>query len=329
MTVNFLYVGNVIDQDSPLGVRGNSNPIAIYLQTMQKVKDALPVYNICSLKGVDHLHDDIMAEPFSEYLKKHPNLHRPHGHSFYHLLLFTKGGGYHTIDFERFEVKAGQIYFMIPGQVHSWEFEGEMEGYVINFSDDLFHAFLSDQLYLERFNFLGGVTGENIIQFNAKERLEAEQLLSAVIAETQTIQPYSKDKVRLLMLSLFILAARSESSNNAGDTVKPNLQLLYKFRRLVNQHYSEYKLPKDYASMLSVSPNHLNTICSDLLGKSAGEIIRERILLEAKRQLVNLDASISTIAYSLGFTDNSYFTKFFKKYTGTTPEEFKKSFNGY
>lgn len=105
--------------------------------------------------------------------------------------------------------------------------------------------------------------------------------------------------------------------------LKPGLQLLFRFRRLVNQHYSEYKLPKDYAEMLSITPNHLNTLCSNLLNKSAGEIIRERIVLEAKRQLVNLDASISTIAYSLGFTDNSYFTKFLRSIPTLHPKSLK------
>ena len=60
------------------------------------------------------------------------------------------------------------------------------------------------------------------------------------------------------------------------------------------------------------------------VAKQAGAFIRERILLEAKRQLVNLDERIAGIGYYLGFTDNSYFTKFFKKYTGITPETFRQ-----
>jgi AraC family transcriptional activator of pobA len=94
---------------------------------------------------------------------------------------------------------------------------------------------------------------------------------------------------------------------------------------LVNQHYVEKRLPKEYAAMLYVTPNYLNALCRDLLGKSAGQLIRDRILLEAKRLLVNTDISISEIAYRLNFKDNSYFTKFFKKYSGVTPEDFKTS----
>ena len=79
--------------------------------------------------------------------------------------------------------------------------------------------------------------------------------------------------------------------------------------------------------MLHVTPNYLNARCNELLGKPAGAVIRERILLEAKRQLVNRDAGIAGIGYDLGFTDNSYFTKFFRKYTGLTPEAFRRDLN--
>ena len=77
--------------------------------------------------------------------------------------------------------------------------------------------------------------------------------------------------------------------------------------------------------MLYITPNHLNACCKEVLGIPAGEVIRNRIVLEAKRLLVNLQLSISEIAYTLNFEDNSYFTKFFKKYAGVTPEEFRNS----
>jgi AraC-like DNA-binding protein len=62
-----------------------------------------------------------------------------------------------------------------------------------------------------------------------------------------------------------------------------------------------------------------------VLGKTAGEVIRDRKLLEAKRMLVNLDLNVSEIAYQLNFSDSSHFSKFFKKHTGRSPEEFRKS----
>ena len=67
-------------------------------------------------------------------------MHFPHKHSFYHLVFFTAGAGCHSIDFDRFAIQTNQIYFMIPGQVHTWEFEGDMEGYVVNFSTAFFQS---------------------------------------------------------------------------------------------------------------------------------------------------------------------------------------------
>ncbi len=291
---------------------------------MQKLNNAIPVIDICSLHGVDQLHPDVIAEHFADYLKVHPNLHHTHGHSFYHLVLFTGGGGYHTIDFRKYPVTIGQLYFMVPGQVHSWSFEGNVDGYVVNFSEELFRPFLADTRYLERFSFLSGDSTEPVLQLEPSELAKAAGILQQLVQESATSGAFQLDMLRLNLLNFFILVARnSGSESNAKDLANPNLLVLHNFRRLLNQFYYQYKLPKDYAAMLYVTPNHLNALCRDLLGKSAGELIRERIVLEAKRQLVNAPANISGIGYGLGFSDNSYFTKFFKKYTGTTPEEFR------
>lgn len=292
---------------------------------MQKVKDTIPVYDICSLSGDGHRNETLIAERFADYLKAHPNLHGAHGHSFYHLVLFTKGGGYHTIDFNRYAVQPGELYFMVPGQVHSWAFEGEMDGYVVNFSEGLFSSFLADSQYLERFPFFSGDAAEQIIMLSGPELQEGRAILEQVVVEVRGMELLHDDAVRVQLLKLFILAARNAGADKgAPGKTPPNLLVLRNFRKLINLHYTQYKLPKDYAAMLYVTPNYLNALCKDLLGKAAGELIRERILLEAKRQLVNLKAGIAGIGYSLGFTDNSYFTKFFKKYTGMTPEDFRR-----
>lgn len=296
-----------------------------YLCVMKrKARNELPVYDICSLRSDGHRHADMIAERFADYLQRHPGLHRPHGHSFYHLVLFTKGGGTHAIDFRRYPVKAGQIYFMVPGQVHSWDFEGETDGFIVNFPEELFHTFFADPAYLDRFFFWEDAAEEHAIQLTSSDAGEAARILAQVTEEAAGDQVLRVERIRVLLLSLFILVARAGGSTPAKGKMGHNQVLLQHFRRLVNRHYHEYRLPKEYAAMLYITPNHLNALCQDLAGKPAGEVIRDRILLEAKRQLVNTDAAVSDIGYRLGFRDNSYFTKFFKRYTGTTPEEFKK-----
>jgi len=101
-------------------------------------------------------------------------------------------------------------------------------------------------------------------------------------------------------------------------------QVMGSFRKLLDQNYKTMRLPSEYAAMLFVTPNHLNVLSRDLLGRSAGEVIRDRVLLEAKRLLTNAGMTGAQIAGELNFQDNSYFNRFFKKYEGVTPEEFRR-----
>jgi AraC-like DNA-binding protein len=292
---------------------------------MQQLKNTIPLYDICSLSAHDQILKEIIAEPFAAYLKVHPNLHLAHRHSFYHIVFFTEGRGYHTIDFERFGVKAGQIYFMIPGQVHSWNFEGSVDGFVVNFSDGLFHSFLSDNTYLDKYTFFNGVARNSVFQLPVNARDEAKELFKKIIREVKKNDGSSVDFVRVCLIELFITVFRTAPTSNAGRIPQQNQLILSNFRKLIDTYYAEKRLPKEYAAMLYITPNHLNALCKDLLGKPAGELIRDRILLEAKRLLININLAISEIALQLNFADNSHFTKFFKKSTQITPEEFRKA----
>jgi AraC family transcriptional activator of pobA len=289
---------------------------------MKKVKGPIPVFDICSLNGENHRYADIQIEPFAAYLEKHPNLHHVHGHTFYHVVVFTAGGGTYTIDFEKYSVNRGEAYFMLPGQVHGWNFE--VDGYVINFSEEFLLSFLADKQYLDRFSFLSD-TSNNVYKLSEEGLSIIIQLLGIAVSELENVQQYQMDMVRSLLLSVMIHFERSIVKDAIGNDVKnTNIILLNNFKKLINNYFTQYKLPKEYAAMLYITPNHLNALCQDMLNRSAGDMIRDRVLLEAKRQLINVDNNVANIAYGLGFTDNSYFTKFFKKYTGLTPEEFKK-----
>jgi AraC-like DNA-binding protein/mannose-6-phosphate isomerase-like protein (cupin superfamily) len=289
-------------------------------------KEKIPVYDICSLSKDKQLkQNDLLVERFGAYLNRHEHsLHHAHRHSFYHLVLFTKGSGTHTIDFNQFTVKPYEIYFMIPGQVHSWHFKGEVDGYIINFSDTLFRSFLLNPNYLERFHFFSGVSEESVCQLPTEVHEKVTHLFDEILAQTTDGKDGETDMIRLLLMQLFLIVESSCTANNKNSIPQQKQMLLRNFRRLIDQHYLSIKLPKEYADLLYITPNHLNALCQDVLGKTAGELIRDRILLEAKRLLTSANMTVTEIAYNLNFQDNSYFNRFFKKYVGVTPEEFRK-----
>jgi AraC family transcriptional regulator, transcriptional activator of pobA len=281
-----------------------------------------PVYDICALS--DFGQDDIIVSRFAPYLEHHKNLHAAHRHTFYHLVLFTQGGGSHTIDFESFKVKPCQIYFMIPGQVHSWNFEGFTDGYVINFSGPFFQTFLLNPAYVENLPFFSGDLKDAVIDLPASLHAKISALFEEIIEESANRTQPGTDMLRVLMLRLFIMIGGLNKDAGTMGPASYNQTLLKNFKKLIDANYTRLKLPKDYADLLYITPNPLNAICKDLLGMQAGEVIRNRTLLEAKRLLTNPRLNIAGIAFELNFSDNSYFTKFFKKAEGITPEEFRK-----
>jgi AraC family transcriptional activator of pobA len=286
------------------------------------MQSVIPVYDICKLS--DFQQDDLLISRFATYLGKHKNLYFPHKHTFYHLVLFTKGGGKHSIDFKTFDVTPNQVYFMIPGQVHSWNFEGEVDGYVIHFSLPFFQSFLLKNEYLDQFPFFSGIIDDAVIHIPKPLQQTITGLFEEIIIESEDPGRMGVDLIRALMLQAFILISRINSDDKEKQLPPYNYTLLKTFQKLIEKNYSTLKLPRDYAELLYITPNHLNAICNDILGQSAGEVIRNRVLLEAKRLLINLNLTIAEIGYQLNFNDNSYFTRFFKKYAGITPEEFRK-----
>jgi AraC family transcriptional regulator, transcriptional activator of pobA len=99
--------------------------------------------------------------------------------------------------------------------------------------------------------------------------------------------------------------------------------LANRFLCLVGENYKSLSSVSDYAARLEVTASHLNETVRRTMRKTAGQVIRERLLLEAKRLLLHSDLSVSEIAYHLSFEDPSYFARFFRKHTGQAPAEFR------
>lgn len=285
-------------------------------------KDTIPTIDISKLDS--NAPSDVLVSRFAPYLNQHHRtLDIAHRHNFYHLVFFTQGSGSHTIDFTTFPLVPNQIYFMVPGQVHSWSFEGQIDGYVANFTDSLFQSFLLKGSYLENFSFFGGIAANGVINLGPELGSEVKVIFEKLIQRAHK-GPLALDMIRVLLLEMFILIDQNTLSDKAQSIPHYNYTLLSNYQKLIERNYINLRLPKDYAELLFVTPNHLNALCKAHLGMQAGELIRNRIILEAKRLLINLTLSVSQIAYSLNFNDNSYFTKFFRKHTGLTPEEFRR-----
>jgi AraC family transcriptional activator of pobA len=107
-------------------------------------------------------------------------------------------------------------------------------------------------------------------------------------------------------------------------TLRPTDPIVDKLRRLVEENLGNKRLLDFYAERLAMTSDRLNKHVKRATGVTAGHLIRQRVLSEAKRQLVFSDVPIHKIAYDLAFSDPSHFARFFRQQTGATPQTFRK-----
>lgn len=286
----------------------------------------MPTYSICNLLGADRCMAEIIVTRLRAFINSHQGLVFPHRHDFYQIALFTQGGGQHSIDFQQYDVVPHQVYYMAPGQVHTWDFDEHTEGYVINFNESLFASFLNNAHFVRDFPLFSGLNRSSVHTLDMACCMDVEQTFARMLEEFEHGSDYKMDMLRGLLITILVRLSRAMPTGFKEGVSKHNLVLMRQFEKLIEEHYREKRLPKAYAEMMFVTPNHLNALVNSAVGKSAGEIIRERVLLEAKRLLANSDMLVSQISEALSFEDDAYFIRFFKKYLGVTPERFRAAY---
>jgi AraC family transcriptional activator of pobA len=132
----------------------------------------------------------------------------------------------------------------------------------------------------------------------------------------------------LALLAIAVARLAASRARTGTVTLRPADPTVEALRRLLEEHFRKERLLGFYAEKLAVTPDRLNDIVKRATGVTAGHLIRQRVLTEAKRQLVFTTLAIHEISYDLTFADPSHFARFFRKQTGTTPQAFREQGGG-
>lgn len=265
-------------------------------------------------------------DSFDNAKKTNSDVYAPHRHDLYEVFWISEGQGTCWVDFQPYDIQPPMLVFIAPGQVHSWQLTGAFAGYILLFTNDFFATrsmeTVTRPLELPFFETPGSGPALSVIREHAVDFASLFQKLEAEFQVSQRDQDVALHAyLRLLMIEAKRLSEKLPTGNNHRD--ESAALLTKRFLHLVEKNFLAIVSVADYAEMLSVTPNHLIETTKRTVGKPAGRIIRERVLLEAKRLLCYSDMSASDIAYHLSFEDPSYFSRFFKKYTGMCPMEFR------
>jgi len=240
--------------------------------------------------------------------------HKNHSHDFFEILWFTSSGGtVHYIDFEPYPVESGLVYCMVPGQVHAYD--GVLPaGYVIVFSLEMFSTIMDPQLRM-LFNPV----------MNSGVRIgESESCMLMQLAELM-VQEYRGNKDFFILhcyLKAFLLhiARVHHKAAFAFDKAGQRMSLLFE---LLEGNFRKERHAAFYASLLGITPKRLNEILCEKFGLTLTRILHTRLILEAKREIAYGRKSFKEISFELGFSDQAYFSRFFKVQTGLMPVEFR------
>ncbi len=289
--------------------------------------NALPLFHLYGDPPDDEAFDFIHVETVASRSAVHDWTIHAHRHrNLFQILLIEAGGGEMTFEAVRLAFSAPAAILVPAAIAHGFRFEPNVtQGWVLTFTEDAAVA-LADRTReaLSRLRVLAAHPIIPVVDDAERARLSA--LCTELLEESSLAREGYRVAMRGLLALIAVGVARLAASRarTGSVTLQPADTTVAHLRALVDEFFrSEHQLGF-YAEKLGMTVDRLNDHVKRATGVTAGHLIRQRVLTEAKRQLVFTTQPIQEIADELAFSDPSHFARFFRKHTGTTPHVFRE-----
>ncbi len=269
---------------------------------------------IIRLEGIAKRQSDLDHEP-----------QKPHQVGFYQLIVFTKGDTEHLVDFVWHKAQKNSLFYLAKGQINSFKFLPNTEGYVLLFTEEYFKYQLNNLPKDTTLRLLASHLFSPKIQIPGNSNVL--DYISILFDEFYTISSSYNKKAIIDSLFTIILSKLEELKKEQTSYIQDSEKLnrFFQFYTLLNKGYTKSRNAEYFADRMHITYKHLNEICKEIMNSTAKQFIDEYIILEAKRRLTKSGIRSTDLAYQLGFKEATNFAKYFKKHTGFTPNQFKNS----
>lgn len=247
----------------------------------------------------------------------------PHRHDdLFQILYVRKGRASVSVDQVHQQFHTPVLAVIPPMAVHGFVFEEGTSGYVLTLPNFVLRDALSDAHDL-----VPHLTAAHVIRIDAStsDKRDLDYLIGRIATEFAGRSSGRTPALDALLRLVFVWIGRHVQSRHARDTHPHDkaAERIRQFHTLVEDHFCQRKPIAFYADGLGVTTAHLNNTCRSQIGKTALEIIHDRLQLEAQRKLIYTSMTINEIAFALGFEDPAYFTRFFTQKFGLAPSRYR------
>ncbi|WP_162426124.1 helix-turn-helix domain-containing protein [Pontibacter pudoricolor] len=291
---------------------------------MTKAGAPIPVYNEAD-SFAKHTFRDFYIASYQDSPDAGLKRVAPHRHTYYEIIWITEGSGLHVIDFKPYAFKGPCLFLLQPSHIHQIRKDGPTKGYVLKFNESVFAVEAGAENLLLKYGIFDNINVQPVLHLDAAAVALLNDLMQKMLQEFK--QPTDLSEVIIASyLKIFLLQVYKLKDANQQETQltpEPRYLQYRTFKQMLEERYHHQHAVQDYADALALTPRTLNEITHRYAGKNVSQLIKERLVLEAKRLLHHGQYSVKEIAAQLGFEDAAYFTRFFTKNTGTSPLAFR------
>lgn len=272
--------------------------------------------------------DDLAFRISETELTMEKGSNKPAFFEYYTVFWVKEGEGEIKIDFGRHTLQPGTLMFLLPFQPFVIEEGKTFKGLMIEFSAEFFCIEKHRHEVSCNGVLFNSVYGPPFLEASPKLTADLNMVADNIFEEFSKGEGLSQEEMLFSYLKIFLIKASREKvelmDKVSEQPVQPENALLLNFQELVEANFQKQHSVAFYADKLFIQPNTLSKLTKRFYGKSPGQIIKERLMVEAKRTLYLTQNSVKEIAYGLGFDDPAYFNRFFKKWAQITPEEYRQ-----
>jgi AraC family transcriptional activator of pobA len=247
--------------------------------------------------------------------------------NYYSLIWLTKGNGKVKADFSEYEFKPNSLFAFSPYQPFMLSATENLAGIALQFHPDFFciHKHQTEVA-------CNGVLFNNIYQppfitIDDKSSSAFKMLLEQIKDEMQN-HALAQYELLISYLKIFLITASRLKTEREPEALKAVAGLkepfiLQNLKDAIEKDFKTKHTASDYAKSLNISVKALAKITKTHFNKTLTDLISERIIIEAKRELYLTNKAIKEIAYELGYQDEYYFSRFFKTNVDISPQLYR------